>query len=161
MAYYRHVEPMGMQQSLYHLHTIAMQAASAHVRQSAYLPIAGGSEPPSLQCTDFIHYIQTTLSRGGEEHTQTPLLLLALLLFTLPLLFTFRKLVSLSELAERSHQFVNEDEPKASLQTRTLSIFFVCFTPIRVSSYNTDKQFFFRVDVIDPFLKEMIRNAEQ
>jgi hypothetical protein len=41
LIFYRasHIGPMGMKQSFW----IAMQAASAHARQSAYLPITGGS----------------------------------------------------------------------------------------------------------------------
>lgn len=79
-----------------------MQEASAYIRRDKYLPFcAEGYELLLSSCTDF-DYRSIYFVWLGEEPTQTPLELLALLLFELPLVFTLRKLVPL--FAERSHQ---------------------------------------------------------
>ena len=72
----------------------------------ASLPNAGRLCSPSLDNTDF------TLIRGysyQENRRTTPFAFVALLLFVLPLLFTFQKFVALERFAPRSQKFVADN----------------------------------------------------
>ena len=81
-----------------------MQEASGRSHRGKYLPFREGFalllhglgfRPSGLLSLIYV-----------QDPKATPFVLVALLLLTLPLLFTFEKLVAFVALGERSHQFV-------------------------------------------------------
>ena len=93
--------------------------------------------PPSQVYRSKMRWFIFTLIHGYltlENQGQTPFELLALLLFMLPLLLTFQKLVELVALGERNHQFVANVEYNQNISNWI-------FTPVnQIVSYRKTEQ---------------------